>query len=424
MVLLGGNLVTTHPEQPQVLRNNHTLFIRNLLRKVTLIQISDWKVKLVPLVYRLVTLLLAAVFVMGPDRPPEFPVGTHFLLGLAVVELLIATLPPFLAENRREKNFSLIISCLSVTLCLLLLMLSGSIESPFILYALSPVLSSALFLSTKVTWITSTTNCVLVILGEILNPFFPFQFTPFIATQIILFIVTNGLMVTLPYMVNIGLKQRLEQQSILEERQRLSREIHDGIAQTLHALCWQVQQVRHQLDTSVIKNKDIEQLEELAEKARADILQAMDVLRNNLAENDFRTILTGCLEDFKQTNHIDYSLKYEISDFNPAVETKNELVSICREALANIKKHSGAHLVQVQLKQYNGGIELSIADDGRGFDSVSYYRRRFQNKDHHGLSVMQERAQLINCKLQVLSLPQRGTEVKVEIPFRLAKSKV
>jgi signal transduction histidine kinase len=60
---------------------------------------------------------------------------------------------------------------------------------------------------------------------------------------------------------------------------------------------------------------------------------------------------------------------------------------------------------------------MSITDDGQGFDAIDYYRHgRDANKGHHGLSVMSERAQSLEGKLQVLSMPQKGTEIKLEIP--------
>lgn len=225
-----------------------------------------------------------------------------------------------------------------------------------------------------------------------------------------------ALTASLPYLINNNLKHHLEEEQVRRERQRLSREIHDGVAQTLHALCWQVQQVRQHLDLNDNSDYDVEKLEKLAEKARRDILQALEILRERKSESDLRSILTDCLEDFKQDNSIDYFLNFDNEFIDLDSESKKELASICREALANIKRHAGAHSVQVNVKQENGQVKLSIMDDGRGFDAISYYRKGLKNNGHHGLEVMKERADLINGKLHILSLPQRGTEVQVEVP--------
>jgi signal transduction histidine kinase len=61
-------------------------------------------------------------------------------------------------------------------------------------------------------------------------------------------------------------------------------------------------------------------------------------------------------------------------------------------------------------------FEVSIADDGCGFDALAYYQGGMQQNGGHGLAVMRERAESIGGKLRVLSLPGRGTEVQVEVP--------
>jgi two-component system, NarL family, nitrate/nitrite sensor histidine kinase NarX len=178
--------------------------------------------------------------------------------------------------------------------------------------------------------------------------------------------------------------------------------------------------VRHHLELTNKEDRDVEKLEFLAEKARQDILQALEILRNRVSESDLQTILTDCLEDFKQENNIDFSLRIDNEDIKLEDGVKTELVSICREALTNIKKHAGAHSVQITVKQENGHIAISITDDGHGFDAVSYYGSGFKNKGHHGLSMMNERALIINGKLSILSLPDRGTEVKIEVPCHIS----
>jgi signal transduction histidine kinase len=91
------------------------------------------------------------------------------------------------------------------------------------------------------------------------------------------------------------------------------------------------------------------------------------------------------------------------------------LLRICQEALTNVTKHSGAQSVQVKLKQVNGHLRVSISDDGRGFDILTYYHDGVKAKGH-GLTVMRERAESIGGKFRVLSMPGQGTEVQVEVP--------
>ncbi len=379
-----------------------------------LINKSDWEIKVIPASYRMLTLVMAAAFIFGFGNHRGWVVSSSLLFGLALLELVVSSVPPFIVPQGRTTAFGLSLSFVSAAICLLLLALSGGVESPFVLFSLSPIISSALFSTKKHTLIKAGILCAAVILIDVLDPFQAFQLSAFSASQMAVYVIAAFLIVTLPYETNINLRQRLEHKNIVEERLRLSREIHDGVAQTLHALCWQVQRVRSH---AAPDDKEVEQLEKLAEKARCDILQAMDALRNRMDENDLRTLLVDCLEDFKQDYEIDYYLSIETGDIQPAGEVKKELVSICREALANIKKHSGARSVRINLKQVRNFIEFSIIDDGKGFDAASLFQRRVELKDHHGLEMMREKAQLINGKFRVLSLPDHGTEVKIEVPM-------
>jgi signal transduction histidine kinase len=378
---------------------------------------SEWKVKLIPFGYRLITLLLAGLFVMGFENSRHLPVNPMVLFGLAGLECAVASLPPFIAKQWRSHFAGMLFSTISSALCILLLIMSGSVESPFALYSLSPVLSAALFLNRKKTALVAFVIGCAAIFCEIFNPFYPGRLSLFSASQTTVYLAAVCLIATLPFASNINLRRSLERDKVLEERQRLSREIHDGVAQTLHALCWQVQQVRQQLDATHVRDKDIEQLEKLAEKARTDILQALDILRNRGTEKDLREMLADCLEDFKGTNSIDYSLKVETGEYKEENEVKKEMVSICQEALANVKKHSSAHSVRVNVSEVHGFIEMSISDDGKGFDAISHYRSRFETNGHHGLAVMQERTKLLNGKFKVMSLPDHGTEVRVDVPL-------
>ena len=85
--------------------------------------------------------------------------------------------------------------------------------------------------------------------------------------------------------------------------------------------------------------------------------------------------------------------------------------------MTNIKKHSRAHNAQVKVKSVNNHLEVTIADDGRGFDALAFHRDGVEAKGH-GLAVMQERAESVGGRLRVLSMPGQGTEVQVEVPSK------
>jgi signal transduction histidine kinase len=404
---------------------SQSLTLKEFYNQFSLIQHQlSFKSKVLLLLFRCATVVMAVACIIFIIPAGHFRLSPYLLCGIAFLDTLFIAFLPLIFHPLKSRLFSIISIAADIAVCIFLVTFSGAIGSPFNLFFLAPLLTSSLSFNRIITFIIAIVMGLAIILNQVLSPFYPFLVSPLSISQITTFVMAIALTASLPYLINGNLKQRLEDEQVRLERQRLSREIHDGVAQTLHALCWQVQQVRRHLDLNDKNDYDVEKLEKLAERARRDILQALEILRDRETESDLRSVLTDCLEDFKQDNNIDYSLNFDNAIVDLESESKKELASICREALANIKKHAGAHSVQVDVKQENGQIRLSIADDGRGFDAVSYYRNGLKNNGHHGLAVMKERADLINGKLHILSLPQRGTEVQVEVPCNFHKARM
>mgnify|MGYP003681910465 CR=1 FL=1 len=161
---------------------------------------------------------------------------------------------------------------------------------------------------------------------------------------------------------------------------------------------------------------EVGQLEKLAEEAHQDTRESLDLLHNYNGDGNFSPHLQQYLKHLKEDANINLHLVMPTDElgFDSLVEL--ELLRICQEALTNIRKHSGAHNVSVKLKPVNHHLEVSIADDGCGFDAIAYYRDGGQAKGH-GLTVMKERADSIGGQFTVLSLPGQGTEVQVEVPL-------
>jgi signal transduction histidine kinase len=80
---------------------------------------------------------------------------------------------------------------------------------------------------------------------------------------------------------------------------------------------------------------------------------------------------------------------------------------VCQEALSNVAKHAGASKVEISLKQEEGAIELSIRDDGQGFDP------KLTASGHYGLGMMHERAEAVGARLSITSKPGQGTELGI-----------
>ena len=204
---------------------------------------------------------------------------------------------------------------------------------------------------------------------------------------------------------------------MLLERRRLSHEIHDGVAQVVSTLRWQVQLVRRRLAEMNINLGEFKQLMRLTEKLHVNVRECLNFLRNGTDKIG----LLHCLEDYQHNpgkdTYAGFLLRSKTAEVHPEAMVEAQLLYICREALANIRKHSGAHEIQIKIKSANDLLKMTIADNGRGFDTLAYYHDGARTESH-GLEVMRERAESIGGRFMVNSTPKQGTLIQIEIPIK------
>jgi len=209
--------------------------------------------------------------------------------------------------------------------------------------------------------------------------------------------------------------RRAQDLAISEERLRISREMHDGVAQVL-AYCNAKLQAVSEFLVGGRTEEARTQLEELARTSRdvyADVREGILGLRTvRLQQEPLDEALRKYVELWQEQSGITTQLV--IDDrfiIDPSVEL--QLVRIVQEALSNIRKHSRAHQARVEMAAVGDSFRVDIEDDGTGFEPASIGRTRFPR---FGLSTMRERADSIQATLEVTSSPGRGTRVRLEIP--------
>lgn len=206
---------------------------------------------------------------------------------------------------------------------------------------------------------------------------------------------------------------QLQSSAVVEERARLAREMHDGLSQILGFLSLEMQS----LELLVKQGRIEDTLEELT-KARARIRDAQAEVRENIL--NLRTALTKdgevipflieYIHEFElQTGietHIEDSASQQVN-LLPMCEV--QLVRILQEALTNIRLHADANHVWAKFHPENGGLSVSIVDDGIGFIETEL-------KKHFGLKSMRERTESVNGKISIASQPGEGTKVSLWLP--------
>lgn len=197
----------------------------------------------------------------------------------------------------------------------------------------------------------------------------------------------------------IGLKnQRItterEMRAIYEERERLAKELHDSIAQTLFLLKVYLKKGKNEEAASLVNSIDTQ------------LRQAIFNLRMNPAEHvHFSNRLHNWLEDWITVSGIDIDSDIQLNDgyFTSAEEV--QLFGVVQEALINIRKHSEANTVILKFHTRNNEWELNVEDNGRGFNINEI------GSNHYGLAMLKERSEKLNGSLEIVSHLNRGTKI-------------
>ncbi|MCL6563227.1 MAG: sensor histidine kinase [Firmicutes bacterium] len=204
----------------------------------------------------------------------------------------------------------------------------------------------------------------------------------------------------------------------LKERERLAREMHDGLAQNLAAINLKVHRLNkllHDQDYAAIAD-ELVAIQAAVNLSYTEVRQSLYDLKagQRLAEG-FWTALEKQAEEFSRQTGI----AVRVEPLPDRQEPWNELAAvqmlrIVQESLANVRRHSEAHQVRIYGRLEGGEFRLSVVDDGKGFDPTQGLDRGH----HYGLSIMQERAESVGGRVVVQSQVGKGTEVTVAIPIR------
>ncbi|MFZ5918757.1 MAG: GAF domain-containing sensor histidine kinase [Chloroflexota bacterium] len=216
---------------------------------------------------------------------------------------------------------------------------------------------------------------------------------------------------------NARLHAQVQQMAVLEERYRLSREMHDGLAQTLSALGWQLDRAHRLLAENRLEalQEDLALGRRMVRDAYMDVREAIDGLRLTV---EHRGGLPAALEeyvaDFEIRTGIGTVLEIEGNESPLPAEMELQLLRIVQEALTNARKHAAASRVSVRLQYAEDGrkLMLTVADDGRGFDPALP-----RGRGHLGMNTMRERAQSQGGDLMVVTGPNQGTRITVALPL-------
>ncbi len=212
---------------------------------------------------------------------------------------------------------------------------------------------------------------------------------------------------------------QLRMLAVLEERDRIGREMHDGLAQVLGYVNTKAQAVSEYMKSDDARGAE-RQLDELIAAAREAYTDAREVIvglrQNDVRRRGLAELAEEYVERFQRQSGVPAELEITPSWDDEALPAtvKVQTLRIIQEALTNARKHAGASHVAVVLEKRNNTGLIRVEDDGRGFLLSQLLRPEFSR---FGMRTMRERAQAVGGKLRIESAPGRGTCITATLPL-------
>jgi two-component system, NarL family, sensor histidine kinase DegS len=216
-----------------------------------------------------------------------------------------------------------------------------------------------------------------------------------------------------------------EKRMIVEERNRIAREIHDGIGQSLAGVVFQMESSlrKNQHEVGNLR-KTIEQSIPKLRQSIKDVRQSIYSLKPCPSEQyGLKQAIQEKIQSIKAENEKDIVFLSKGEPYPLSIRSEKMIYDIVQESLQNAIKHSKADKIEILLKYQSEDTLVKIKDNGVGF---SLYEKMIQAKieSHYGILNMNELAQKLGAKLIIDSSVGNGTEIKLSIPFPNLKGEV
>jgi signal transduction histidine kinase len=216
-------------------------------------------------------------------------------------------------------------------------------------------------------------------------------------------------------LVQTAAEQRSALQTMLAERARLGRDLHDSVIQTIYACGMGVMTARLTLRTDpAASERTLEQVSaqfnEIIHDLRGFI---MGLEPETLRHRTFPQALHAVVENFRAAQHVEVDLQLDAT-LDDALDQQQQvhLLHIVRESLSNAIRHGGATVITVALRPENGNAIVEITDNGGGFDTAADSHIRGK-----GLVNLNERTKELAGSLSIESSPGQPTRVRVTVPL-------
>ncbi|MEN8171685.1 MAG: ATP-binding protein [Chloroflexota bacterium] len=210
--------------------------------------------------------------------------------------------------------------------------------------------------------------------------------------------------------------RKVKQTAIIEERERLARELHDGLAQILGYINTEIMTIRLLLNKQKIEkaNQHLLELEESSRDLFVDVREVILGLKMTGQNGNLVLLLENYISQFSRLSKLKIDFESSLVGEGLLLPPEKELhlLRIVQEALSNVRKHADATLVKVILNSHDHMLDLIIKDNGKGIDRGE---ESFEGFTKFGIAMMHERAEAVGADFQLDSELNLGTQITVRM---------
>jgi signal transduction histidine kinase len=370
-------------------------------------------------VYRFLAYALAVLFSqVTPGLSGMPPVQSYIILSILGLYTVLKVFSPLRWQARGTMTYLILVG--DFVLAIVLVLYTNGLNSVFLLYSLTPIMTAALLFEERM----ALSLAAFATLALSLTHLAVSQFSPRFAwimqghnlTLLIVYALFSFVSATVPYRINLNIRRRIEREAIIEERRRIARELHDGIAQSLSFLNLKTKAVSESVSSknTIQALTDLNDIREVVQDTYEDIRESIDQLSTEIRTVSVTAALSNYAQEFSSNNNI-------AVHFNPpkgltrlSTVAELQLLRIAQEALTNVRRHAMASEVSLRLENSSNSLKMIVKDNGQGFD---LYQLEKSLPGYHGLTIIRERAEGLGGSLDIVTDPGEGTEIKVSLPI-------
>jgi signal transduction histidine kinase len=208
------------------------------------------------------------------------------------------------------------------------------------------------------------------------------------------------------------LQRELSRLAVMDERERIASELHDGVIQGLFGMGLSLQATALMVPDPAIQHRIEEVVTQLDGSIRDLRNYIFGLGPGLLADRHLHQALSDLGDDFQRTAGVPVDLEVDAGVAAELAGRAGDILQLARESLANVRRHAAAGHVSIRLSRRGTTAVLEIDDNGRGFDPAAPL-----SEDHHGLRNLRRRAEAMGGSLELTSAPGRGTRVSAVVPI-------